>query len=396
MRRVAASAVLSALIGLTSCDLGRPRGLYPVLKIDPEEVHPVPGSAEFSSVRDVTLVDSTLWVLNGHAPFLTRVSLTTGEVQEYGAQGGGPREFGSPWAVQPAGDLSPAGVRVWDMGGRRVLTFDSEGEWVSSAPLNPSGIVRARGNIREVSYVDPFRMRADPKGVVMALYPGPVSRTADASEGSVWRASWGLEPLTELATFGGEGGGTFIDRREWAAVSLWDACEGTVVLWDPDSSQVEWFDSGGSRKGTVGVELDPGPVTPEDVQVYLRHMARLELGPEYANAGINFEAVAQRIRGRFAENRPPATDLRCQGPDTVWLRLFEPSIDPVGRGRSWLRIPREGSISRVDFPDTFDPVLFTPSHAFGFHTAPDGTRQLARWTMTHDPQPISHQESRND
>jgi len=109
-------------------------------------------------------------------------------------------------------------------------------------------------------------------------------------------------------------------------------------------------------------------------------MSRLELGPDHGSADISYEAMARSVRNRFADERPLATDIRCQGRETAWLRLFDASDDPVGRSRSWLRVSRDGSVIRTVFPDTFEPLLFAPGRVLGVKSMPDGTNRIARWT----------------
>jgi hypothetical protein len=214
MKWTGQAAVVSSLLALTGCSSGQSGESFPVRTVNTEEIHPIPGEAEITSARDLIVVDSTLWVLNGQAPFITRVSLSTGEVQEFGAHGGGPQEFQAPWAIQPVEGRAAAGVWIWDLGRREVLTIDVLGNWRGASPITPHGLVQARENIRDVSFVDPFRVRASQEGTIIARYPGPVHRTSDASTGAIWGASIQLEPRTELARFGGSGNRGFGDLRE--------------------------------------------------------------------------------------------------------------------------------------------------------------------------------------
>ena len=111
-----------ALVLLSAC--GEPDQLtLPGLAVDEWEVQPLPADARFVAVRDMFLSDGFLWVLDGAPPFVTRISLESGEALQFGREGDGPAEFRAPWAIQPTPDSS--GVLVWDFGSYRALDFDS-------------------------------------------------------------------------------------------------------------------------------------------------------------------------------------------------------------------------------------------------------------------------------
>lgn len=376
-------AALSALVVLAvmGCRGSNEEVLGGYRVVDPGEIVPVQTEARFYSVRDVALSGEALWVLEGTPPFVTRVSLVSGDALQFGAEGEGPSELRSPWGIQPVeGPSRDAGVRIWDLGNSRVSTFDAEGSFQGSERLSPQGIIRARSDIREVSYADPFRIRAGPSGVFVAVFPGRVNRTPDFSGGALWQADWKLQPWLEMARFGEYALPGSDGLREWAAVPLWDACDGVAVLWSPESGTVLWLGPQGQVLRTAPVPADPEPLALEDIERYLRRMSRLELGPGHEKAGINFASAARSLRGEFAEDRPFATDLRCQGEEAAWIRRFDTSLDPLGRSQEWLRVSPDAAPLEVSFPTGFSPVLFTSDRAFGFLEAPSGDQRLAWWS----------------
>jgi hypothetical protein len=352
--------------------------------VDPEEIVPIPTEARFFSVRDVALSGDALWVLEGAPPFVTRVSLVRGEVVEFGGEGEGPSELRNPWGIQPAVGPGAAGVRIWDLGNGRVSTFDPAGDLMGSEPLSTRGIIRARNDIREVSYTDPFRIRSGPSGVFVGVFPERVNRTPDLSGGSLWRADVRLEPDAEVARFGDHVPSGSDGLREWTAVPLWDACDGSVVLWSPGASRVIWLDAQGRVTHSAPVEVEQAPLDLQDIERYLRQMSRLELGPDHEEAGINFAGVARSMRRQFAEDRPFATDLRCQEGEAAWIRLFDTSLDPVGRSQEWLRVSPENPPLGVTFPTGFTPVLFTSNRVYGLLETPTGDQRLAWWSEVTD------------
>ena len=128
---------------------------------------------------------------------------------------------------------------------------------------------------------------------------------------------------------------------------------------------------------TAPVRVDQTPLSLEDVERYLRQMSRLELGPDHEEAGINFASAARSMRGEFAEWRSFATDLRCEEGEAAWIRLFDTSVDPLGRSQSWLRVSPDTSPRQVSFPRGFTPALFTSDRVYGLLEAPNGDQRLA-------------------
>jgi hypothetical protein len=344
------------------------------------EIELLPAEAGFAHIRSVVLAGEALWVLDGAPPYLTRVSLEDGKTLQFGGEGQGPAELLSPWDIQPAPELDPPGIQVWDPGNNRVSTFDGHGSLITNDRLGDEGLVRARSDIRNVSYADPFRIRNAGNGVLIGSFPTRIDRTSDLGSGTLRLADRQLNPGSEVLHFSDHVAQGAESLKEWVALPFWDVCSEVVALWSPESSSVNWIGMDGEVQGTVAVTLEPQPLTVDDVAAYLRWMARLELGPDFENAPIDFEAMALDSQDRFATTRPGATDLRCESEDAAWLRMFDTTTDPLGRGHSWFRVSRDGRQQEVTFPLEFTPTVFTSQGAFGFLETPEGEQRLARWS----------------
>jgi hypothetical protein len=144
---------------------------------------------------------------------------------------------------------------------------------------------------------------------------------------------------------------------------------------------VQWIDGRGGQRAERRVEIAPKAVKPLDIRRYLEWMARLELGTGYPAAEIDFEALARRYENRFSPVAPVATDLRCESEKAAWIRLFDTSHDPLGRGPEWLRVPQgAGAIRGVRFPLAFTPFLFTEESVVGIlEDWRDPGQALALW-----------------
>ncbi len=376
-RLLAGSAPL--VLAVAGCSPGGPGHSVETRFVDAREVELLPATSRFVSVRDLAFDGESIWVLDGAPPFITRVSVRDGGSDQFGGEGQGPGEFLTPWAIQPADGPVDGSIRVWDQGNDRVSTFDPRGNLLGSERLSEDGRIRARTDLRDVSYADPFRVRSTGAELVVGHFPGRIDRTADLMTGSLQRADVRLEPGPELTRFVDHMTKSASGLREWAAVPFWDVCEGAVVLWSPVSAEVVWLDLLGEVRARTPVEEKPAPVSLEDIETYLSWMARLELGPDYEDARIDYSSMAKSNRDRFAERAPIATDLRCQSGTEAWLRQFDTSSDPLGRGQTWLQISANGTRRRVRFPDGFTPALFTEEGAFGVLEVPEGFQRLAWW-----------------
>jgi len=347
--------------------------------IEADEIRLLPTSSGFVAVRDVILLDGSLWVLDGAPPFGARVALGDGEARHFGTEGEGPGEFLDPRAIQPTLSPDTSGVLVWDLGAGRVSEFDGSGTFLESARLSDRGRIRARSNIRDVSYADPFRVRNNRLTFMVGQFPRRIDRTGDLARGSLNRADRLLEPGPELALFSDHVAEGALSFREWSPMPFWDACDGVVVLWSPGSEEILWLDSSGTIGARVPVELPSAPVSLKDIERYLRWMGRLELGPGYEDSGIDFASLALEYRSQFADQRPVATDLRCESRGVAWMRMFDTSADPLGRGTDWLKVSIDAVIERFNFPAEFNPVVFTGQAIYGTLEVSEGHQSLARW-----------------
>jgi hypothetical protein len=368
------------LLGVVGCSSTPALPAFQVDTILSREIEPLPAEASFTAVRDIVVSDGFLWVLDGAPPFMTRIDRETGEALRFGSEGKGPGEFLDPWAIQPAVDTESSHVLVWDLGALRVSEFDQRGQLLTSDRLSDEGRVRARSDIRDVSYGDPFRVRSDGQRFFMRQYPGRIDRTADLLWGSLVSTNRLMElgrPLVSVSDHVTDDASRF---REWAPLPFWDFCDGTVAFWSPALAAIRWLHPANEGRVQRDVPLDADPLRPRDIQRYLRRMARLELGPEYENAAFDYDALARRYRDRFPAQRPLATDLRCESRDVAWIRLFDTRHDPLGRGTEWLRISARGSVEGYRFPPTFTPFRFQEGGVLGMLEVSGGHHQiLALW-----------------
>ena len=170
MRHQTCGKVLVAIV-VCACLPGSSRDGINLLEVGSNDIQAVTLDARFVSVRDMVLDSGVVWVLDGAPPFLSRVALAEGGTLQFGVEGRGPGELLNPWAIQPGPGPGEPGIRVWDMGTHRVSLFDTLGGLQTSENLSEEGMIRARVDIRSVSYADPFRVRSEGNTTVVGDFP---------------------------------------------------------------------------------------------------------------------------------------------------------------------------------------------------------------------------------
>lgn len=345
-------------------------------------IHLLETSARFSFVRDITVSGEAIWVLDSEPPFLTRLGWDGPDELSLGRRGGGPGEFTHPRTIQPVAGVASDGVRVWDFGAGRVLAFDGAGALKEETRLHDPGLIRGRSDLPEVSFLDPYRIRVDHSIVFANAFDRRLDRTSDLASGALVRASLDLALLDTVCSLEDHVPEGLESLKEWASQPVWDFCQGEVVLWSPRAAKLIWMDPKGEVLRERGMDLPSIPIRLQDIERYLERMARLEMGPDYRTAGIDFAQMARTTRDRFAEDRPGVTGMLCGEEGEVWLRLFDTDPDPLGRGREWLLVRAGEQPSLIRFPRAFKPFRFSRIRALGIVEIPGEGQGLAwmDWT----------------
>ena len=373
--------MLRSLLGATlvtlvaACQSADPPTDYETITVAPEEIERNGASPDFVGIRSTVTTGDGTWVLDRAAPFVTHVaSDAESTVTRFGSLGDGPGELRHPVAIQ----ATPEGLDVWDVAKAEVVTYDPSGVLIAIRPLSNERGGWIRPDMAEVSYLDPWRVRRLDGHVVFARFPNGLTQLPDAASGALVRGGTDLDPsqtileYRDLVPRDGRALGQF------ATMPLWDACGNAVVVWNPARSELEWFDPHGQRTDAATVDARPPPLTDDGIVRFLRLMARLEIGPDFEAADIDFQSMARKVRPEFDALAPAIVDVRCGGANTAWLQLFDPEGDPLGHGRRWLRVRPGSAPSVVAFPPDFRPTEFGDDAMVGFEDAPSG-QTLSLW-----------------
>jgi hypothetical protein len=359
---------------LTGCVEG---GDLDVVVLDPTDAEVLVSEVPFDRIRDMSVVGNVVWVLDRSPPYLTRISLDDGSTLRFGDEGSGPGELVDPVAIDAA-EGPAAAVIVWDLTANRASTFAADGRLLRTEQIVSEEVGRSRGQIQDLTYAEPRRIRALEAGVVAAYFPGIVRRTADVPSGSLRLADEHLSPRATLRSFADLTPRTGESMLEFASVPSWDACAADLVVWDPREERVLWLDATGAERHAAEVSLEPAEVRRTDVERFLAAMLRIETG---SGPGPAARALVEEHMDRFARRAPLVTDVRCDAKGTAWLRGFDTSTDPVGRGSSWIRVDRYGGAVEFDFPEGFHGMAFTEADAIGVEQDKWGLQRVVRWSL---------------
>lgn len=375
--RCRASAVVLTAIAATACADAPRTHDYTTEVVTADELLQMEPTVEFLDIRSTVSVPGGTWVLDSDEPYLTFIADdAAGTVTRFGPEGDGPGELRQPVAMQ----ATATGLDVWDVGREEVVSFDQTGHVLAIRRLSSERGGWIRPDMAEVSYLDPWRVRRLADHVVYARFPEGLTHPGEAASGAL------VASIDELGL-----GETIVEYRglvptgrdaqsQFAAVPLWDACDDQLVVWDPRRSEVRWHDARGQDLATIPVEIQSPPITEDGVVRFLRHMARLEIGPDFESAGIDFSAMAADLKSDFGERGPAITDVRCAAPDVAWLQLFDMSEDPLGHGSTWIRVGGDTPPEAVVFPEHFRPIEFGIDVLLGSDEGISG-QTLSQWRV---------------
>jgi len=369
--------IILALV-LAACTGPEPRHDYATEVVPSDQIVRVGPRVDFLNIRSTASTGDGTWVLDRGEPYLTFIANDAKkEVIRFGLSGHGPAELRNPVAIE----ATHRGIDVWDVGREEVVSFDRSGRVTAARPLSRERGGWIRPDMAEVSYLDPWRVRRLANNVVYARFPDGLTHPGDAAAGALVSSRAQLGPGETLLDYGELIPAKVDVTSRFTAIPLWDACDDALVVWDPGRSEVRWQDAYGRDFAVVAVASPPPRVTEEGVVNFLRHMARLEIGPGFESADIDFTGMARDLRSEFGDRGPAFADLRCAARGVAWLQLFDMSDDPLGRGSTWIRVAQDAPPEAIVFPRHFRPTEFGGDRLLGADESAEG-QTLSRWRIT--------------
>ncbi len=371
--RTASGGTLAALAALAAC--AGPRAEPPEVRTVPaDEIVRLAGLPDFVDVREVVRGRNGIWILDSESPYLTYVPADDpGAFRRFGREGSGPGELRAPRGLRAV----DGGVVVFDATLRRLVGFTDSGGVLAVPTAARESEAWIRPDLAEVTHVDPWRVRVAGDVEVSLAFAGRVTSAPDVWTGALVGTTPEREAMFRLEL------DDLAPPRErpptvFAPVPLWDVCGESVVLWNPARQAILRTDLSGTPLAETTVPADAPEITQEGVEAFLRYQARLELGPGFERAGIDFRAQARQVRDAFGATGPAFVDLRCGAGTEVWLQTFDLGDHPLGLGSTWVRLAQGHPQERVRFPSDFRPLTFDENGVTGVERTRAGDH-LATW-----------------
>ena len=382
-------AIPVVLIG-SACDEPLPVLELPTIPISPLSLTVVsPAEDPLWDVRDVLVLDGTIWALTASAPFIHGFSPTGELTARFGNSGEGPGEFRFPSAVWPG--QHTGSLTVWDSGSFSALTFSGYGALLSSLHAPALGAIRS--DIASVTFGDPFRAVKVPGGLVAARYESGVNEGTDLWYGRLVRIPHDGGEAQVLIDFATELPGAFVRPTGslLAPVPLWDGCsDGRIAVLDPVARTLFMLDPDREGREAFALPWHPAPLDDNARIAYMTSRIRAEIedaGLSEAEIANYATAATRNAAEMFPIEQPLGVDLKC-APNRVWIREFAGSSHPLGYGPFWrtVNVDQESpTFSRVVFPPDFNPYRMTGSRAIGVVLNSVGLQRVAAVTLPQFP-----------
>ncbi|MDE2983724.1 MAG: hypothetical protein OXU69_03380 [Gemmatimonadota bacterium] len=303
----------------------------PVIPIDPQALNVrSPVRDALCDVRDVLVVDDTIWAPTASAPYVLGFGPTVKLTARFGNGGQGPGKFCFPSAIWP--DRSSGSLTVWDSGSSPALTFSAGGALLSYAGTALRGAIRS--DIGTVTFGDPFRAVPVPDGLVVARYDSGVNHGRDLWNGRLVYIPDDGGDARVLVDFASDlpGAAHIPTTSLLAPVPLWDGCpDERIAVLDPVFRSLFMVNPAQNERALVTLPWHPGARGTDACIAYKRSRVEAEIDRgSVSEAEIDCLAAeaAANLADLFAQKEPIAVDLKC-APDRVWIQRFEGS-DPLG------------------------------------------------------------------
>ncbi|HEU0013577.1 MAG TPA: hypothetical protein VFQ45_07820 [Longimicrobium sp.] len=360
-----------------------PGGAARAIEVSEASLHVYAGDSLLYDIRHVLPGrNGEMWVLSALEPFVYRFS-TAGRIQaRFGRQGKGPGELLNPWSLAPVPGTD--GVGVWDVGRHGLTVYDRAGVLTASRQV-PLRTGTVRGDIRQISYGEPYKLRAAAGGMVVQVPAGSVSQPADLYSSVLLRLRDDGTPGDTLISFRGMRAAAGLGQAQaLVPVPLWTTCPGgEVVVFEAARQTVHRFPARGAARREQ-LRIPTRALGEDDIRPYLRRMLEQETREQNLAAPEIDRLVGTLLgstREMFGARTPAAVDLLCDGDGSLWLNQFSTRDHPVGYGREWLVFRGTRLLRRVTFPAGFRAAHVEGNRVSGTFTDGDDVQHPAVATL---------------
>lgn len=316
--------------------------------------------------------DGSVWVLNSASPFFVVVGADGTVRGRFGEQGGGPQEFGLPWALVRGVEATE--VWTYDVQRHALALISGDDRRDMSLPaesISRPSLVSFRGG--GVNAAPPWIERSA-EGFLLGR--ARVPRVESALQ--PWNADIvrieGAEPegtITvhlALADLLGDPAETYGAATVLLPYPLWTLCPGgAVALYDPSANELRVMEEGIEVSALGLPEPSRVPMTVDGVfEMFYRQVA----GDAPAGSLPGIEELRQMTEEQNREFVDESTDafpayaqLLCTD-GAFWLRRYDPTTGRLGMGEDWLRVTA-GDVTSVSLPSDFTTYRIDTGRVWG-------------------------------
>ena len=331
--------------------------------------------------------DGRVWVLNSLAPYFIVVGPDGQIERQFGEQGGGPEEFGLPFALVRGADT--ADVWTYDVRRNAVIRISAgERRDIALPPdsmLAPS-IVSFKG-----AGVVPSAPWLERLGDGFLMARSRVMREESALH--VWNADIvlvrGEERIvsvdlhTPIADYLGDPSSRYPGATFMLPYPMWTFCaNGTVALYDPLANTIRRFTEERAELEAIALPDErQQPVTPDLLfEMFYRRFVEdqpsVQIPPQEEMRRLTEESNRQ-MASNSAPSFPEYADLICTPDGALWLRLFDVNNGRLGQGPNWLRVATDGSHTSVALPTAFRAFRIEQDRIWGTVSDSLGVESIA-------------------
>ena len=200
-----------------------------------------------------------------------------------------------------------------------------------------------------------------------------------------------LSLYSPIADFVGDPSARFGTATRLLPYPVWAVCgDGTVGLYDPLINALR-------RVTPTGEELDVHPLPEErGVEITVDRVFEMFYRQMQAGRPAGQLPPKEEVRRLTQEQNeelvnhsahvfPEYADLHCTA-DDFWIRPFDPDAELLGQGSEWIRIPTDGTPTRIVLPHDFKTFRIEDDRIWGTIRGSLGVESVA-WVELSFPSP---------
>lgn len=319
--------------------------------------------------------EGNIYVVDSGAKNIKKFDKQGKFLKTIGREGQGPGEFDSLYYSTFAKDR----LIVWDSGNRRLCSFTSDGDYVSSVNISyDAGSVRMlrgfpTGEIA-VEMEKNYRNEPDrPQECRIDLYTSDLKFIRTIYKRDLWRKKY-----IRTKEFG-----TSTLYFPYSADVRWEVFpDGRLIIGYSEDYELDIFDRSGRKISSISHRDDPVPVSEKDKKDYFDSL-------EFYRAGERLKEVPEYITKytEFPKHMPVYKNILVDSEGNIWVVLSRGNQEEDGKvievfspdGNFMSRVVLEGDVA---FPDNRNAYFLNKGNLFLIQTGDDDLYRVIQYKIS--------------